>query len=137
MTASGLSVLVVEDEPLIRLILASALEDEGYIVHEAGTVLQAVAALSKFPIDAVVTDVDMPGGLSGLDLGNMVAGLPMERALIVTSGRLIETDEGLPQEAVFIPKPYELRSIVDLLERELFRLRLAITPESLRTASKM
>lgn len=72
---------------MIRLALASAPEDEGYIVHEAGTVLQAVAVLSKFAIDAIGTDVDMPGGLSGLDLENMIGGLSMERALIVTSGR--------------------------------------------------
>jgi len=50
---------------------------------------------------------------------------------------VIETDEGFQQGAVFVPKPCELRCIVDRLERELFRLRLAITPAALRTASKM
>jgi CheY-like chemotaxis protein len=56
MAALSNSVLVVDDEPLIRMALASALEDEGYSVFEAGSVLQAVAVLSKHDIHAVVTD---------------------------------------------------------------------------------
>lgn len=47
------TVLLVEDEPLIRMTLAAALEDGGYAVAEAGTVLEAIAALASRAIDAV------------------------------------------------------------------------------------
>lgn len=56
-------VLVVEDEPLIRLGLASTLEEEGYQVLEASNASEAVGALECHPeIEFVITDVNMPGG---------------------------------------------------------------------------
>lgn len=55
------TVLIVEDEILIRMLLADTLLDEGHDVIEAGNVLEAVAILGQRKIDAVVTDVDMPG----------------------------------------------------------------------------
>lgn len=124
MTMFRQSVLVVEDEPLIRLALAVALEDEGYVVHEAGTVLQAVGVMAKNDVDAVVTDIDMPGGLSGLDLVDMLAGLPTSRAIVVTSGRAVGGDM-LPSQAVFVPKPYDLSSVVAELARLLPKRRVA------------
>ena len=62
------NVLIVDDEPLIRLILADALGEVGFTVTEASNVLEAVAILGQTQIDAIVADVDMPGGLNGFDL---------------------------------------------------------------------
>lgn len=45
------TVLIVEDEILIRMMLADVLDDTGYRVIEAGNVLEAVAALGRFDID--------------------------------------------------------------------------------------
>ena len=125
MTMSRNSVLVCEDEPLIRLALAAALEDEGYVVHEAGSVLQAVAVLAKHEIDAVVTDVDMPGGLSGLDLVEMLTGLSRTRAIVVVSGRAISSAT-LPQGVDFVAKPYSLESIIELVEGRLLSSGFAV-----------
>ncbi|WP_064695366.1 response regulator [Rhizobium aegyptiacum] len=100
------TVLIVEDEFLIRMMLADTLADEGYDVVEAGNVLEAVAVLGQRKIDAVVTDVDRPGGLSGLDLARMISSTHVNVPVIIASGRhRLSTDE-LPRDTVFIPKPY-------------------------------
>ncbi|UVC08956.1 response regulator [Rhizobium sp. TH2] len=117
--SSKLTVLVVEDEPLIRLALVSALEDEDYAVVEARTVLQAIAMLAKYDVHAVVTDVDMPGGLSGLDLVDMVAGFSRTMGIIVTSGRAIPPENALPAGVIFLSKPYALETVVAELASQL------------------
>jgi len=107
-------VLLVEDEVLIRAILADALADEGYEVVEAGNVLQAVAALGRCPtFECMITDVDMPGGLTGLDLAQMVASVAPVTKVIVTSGRGVSAD--LLAGWQFLPKPYSIDRILEIL----------------------
>jgi DNA-binding NtrC family response regulator len=101
-------VLVVEDEPMIRLFLADTLEDAGFAVLEAGSVLEAIAILGvRNDIDAIFTDVDMPGGLSGIDLAGMVARVSPTIGIVVTSGRTNIGSTDLPRRARFLPKPYD------------------------------
>ncbi|MFP3546652.1 response regulator [Rhizobium sp. SIMBA_035] len=102
------TVLIVEDEILIRMLLADTLLDEGYDVVDAANVLEAVAVLGQRKIDAVVTDVDMPGGLSGLDLARMIFKTDMNVPVIVASGGHRLRPDELPVNAVFVPKPYRL-----------------------------
>ncbi|MET3858283.1 response regulator [Rhizobium sp. OAE497] len=109
------TVLIVEDEFLIRMMLADTLLDEGYDVVEAANVLEAVAVLGRRKIDAVITDVDMPGGLSGLDLARMISTSHMNVPVIVASGGHRLQSEELPGDAVFIPKPYGLDVITALV----------------------
>jgi len=54
------TVLVVEDEPVIRELMAILLEDEGYAVHQAVDGLQALEMLEQHGIDLVLSDVKMP-----------------------------------------------------------------------------
>lgn len=90
------SVVVVEDEVLIRFVAVDSLEDEGWTVYEAGSVLEAVGMLSSHPeIDVVFTDVDMPGGMSGLDLARLIANIHPEIGIIVTSGRYYAAENDL------------------------------------------
>jgi DNA-binding response OmpR family regulator len=58
---AGLRVLVVEDDPGIRLSLRIALEDEGYVVGEAGTGEDALTAMSASAPDVVLLDLLLPG----------------------------------------------------------------------------
>jgi DNA-binding response OmpR family regulator len=58
---AGLRVLVVEDDPGIRLSLRIALEDEGYVVEEAGTGEDALTAMSASAPDVVLLDLLLPG----------------------------------------------------------------------------
>jgi DNA-binding NtrC family response regulator len=109
------TVLIVEDEPLIRMMLADALCNEGYSVIEAATALEAIAVLGTKEVRAVVTDIDMPGGLSGLDLTRYVASYRKGLPVIVTSGGHLLRQEELPDNARFVAKPYKLRQILDML----------------------
>jgi DNA-binding NtrC family response regulator len=125
-------VLIVEDETLIRFSLADALIDAGHVVIDCGNVLEAVAALARHDdIAAVVTDVDMPGGLSGLDLAALVRKTRPSVPLIVTSGRVI--DLSAVEGATFLAKPYDFAALARRLSEHLEQgggktgLRLALS----------
>lgn len=112
---SARTVLVVEDDLLIRLMLVEALQDDGYAVVEAANVLEAVAAIGRNPsFDALVTDVDMPGYLTGLDLAAMVASVSARTQIIVVSGRDVSEDVEIGW--AFMPKPYSLDQLLNLLD---------------------
>jgi DNA-binding NtrC family response regulator len=110
-------VLVVEDEPLIRLLLADALEDAGFAVLEAGSVLEAVGVLGmRTDVDAIFTDVDMPGGLTGIDLAKTVSSVSPHIGVVVTSGRADINRFELPTAAKFLPKPYNTMVAIATVE---------------------
>lgn len=105
MAAAHRTVLVVEDEVLIRFLMADALVDAGFVVIEAGNVHEALAVLgANADIDALVTDVDMPGALNGLDLVRMVAATARPVEMVVSSGRA-GLREQVPAFAACFGKP--------------------------------
>jgi DNA-binding NtrC family response regulator len=115
---SSRTVLVAEDDILIRLMLVDALTDDGYHVIQAGTVLEAIAAIGRNPtFDAMITDVDMPGSLTGLDLAAMVSSVSPRTEIIVASGRDVGDD--VSPNWSFMPKPYSLGRILSLLDSRL------------------
>lgn len=79
-------VLLVEDEILIRMDLADSLREKGWDVIEAGTAVDALDLLRATVFDVVVTDVHMPGSMTGMDLARSIReswpGLPV----VVMSG---------------------------------------------------
>ena len=113
------TVLVVEDEALIRLCLVAALEDTGFEVLEAANGLQAIGLLGTRHVDAIVTDVDMPGGVDGFDLINLVARDGHIQVKIVTSGGHRPTSQELPDGVRFISKPYRLEDVLGEIGRQL------------------
>jgi CheY-like chemotaxis protein len=63
------TILVVEDEPTIRLMISDALRDSGFEVIEVATADEAVIVLgSSTPLDAVFTDYRLPGSMNGVEL---------------------------------------------------------------------
>ena len=78
----GEAVLVVDDEPTIRMLVTDVLEDLGYQAIEAGTGSSALEVLrSTARIDLLVTDVGLPGGMNGRQLAD--AGRALRRGLKV------------------------------------------------------
>jgi CheY-like chemotaxis protein len=67
---TGETVLLVEDEDAVRAACRRILERAGFNVLEASNGPQALAELSERPIDLLLTDVVMPGGLSGRELAD-------------------------------------------------------------------
>lgn len=100
--------LVVDDEPLIRMLLTSLFEDQGYIVFEAECADAAIATLERHPaIRVVVTDVQMPGSIDGLRLAHFIRDRWPPTGLIVASGAAELSSAELPCETTFLRKPFD------------------------------
>ncbi len=125
MITDMLSVLVVEDEALIRMSLVADLEDAGFKVFEACTADQALEIFNLDQgIEALFTDIDMPGSLDGLQLARIVRKTWPHVAIILTSGHLKVGKGDLPVDAPFLSKPYDVGRVVNHI-RELARRQLS------------
>lgn len=107
------SILVVEDDVLLRCALAEWFRLSGYTVYEAATADEAALLLaSSVLIDFVITDVDMPGTLNGLDLVEHIGATFPRIHVIVVSGQIqMITDS----KVAFFGKPYDLQAIASLI----------------------
>jgi two-component system, response regulator PdtaR len=105
-------VLIVEDEILIRMLLADALRQADCDVIEAANAEEALAVLhtSRQP-DVLVTDVRMPGSVDGFELAAYVRRTKPGLKVIITSGHA-GPNGAIGLADVFLPKPYELGAIV-------------------------
>ncbi|TDK31237.1 response regulator [Rhizobium deserti] len=98
--------LVVEDDGLIRLDLVDMLSDQGYVVDEASTADEALLVLGETGgFEAVLTDIDMPGTMSGLGLANLAFERWPSMKIVVISGRYNPAAGVLPPGARFLAKP--------------------------------
>src|SRR5918998_1063092 len=111
-----LTVLVVEDEPVVRMDAAMNLEDEGFEVIEAATARAALAMLEKRngALEALFTDVDMPGDMNGLELAGIVHHRWPHIALLITSG-VVRAPNVLPGRGIFLEKPYRPSSPAQII----------------------
>jgi CheY-like chemotaxis protein len=103
----ALSVLLVEDEALIRALLAEELRNHGLLVVEASDADEAWAYLQAGGhVDLVFSDVIMPGMMNGIELLRRVKAHYPQMKTIVTSGYAGPVN--VSEVGVFIPKPYRL-----------------------------
>ena len=110
LTGGNETVLIVEDEDLVRALAVRALRSSGYTCHQARDAGEALRLLDErgTRVDLVITDVVMPG-MSGGDLGEQLAGLRPGIPVVYTSAF---TDEDvirrgmLEQGRPFLPKPF-------------------------------
>jgi CheY-like chemotaxis protein len=111
------SILIVEDEALIRFSLADFFEDAGYRVFEAESADEAIAILDRdSSIRVVLTDVQMPGSMDGLRLAHYIRDRFPPTVLVVTSGVLNPTKADLPVDSFFVPKPFDTRRLLGQIE---------------------
>jgi CheY-like chemotaxis protein len=112
-------VLVVEDDPLLRINAVEMIGDAGFDVVEAENADKAIAILEAHPnIHVVFTDVEMPGSMDGVKLANFVKGRWPPIKIVATSGFVNVGSDDLPEGSRFLPKPYQPEQIVATL-REL------------------
>ena len=109
-------VLIVEDEPMLRMLARELLEEAGFRVIEAGTADDALQILEgRADIAVLFTDVDMPGSMSGVVLAEKVAARWPHIRLVVTSGRYGLTNDQLPDDGQFLHKPYRGRQLISAI----------------------
>ena len=107
-----MKVLVVEDEPIIRLGMMSSIEDAGYSVIEASSADEAIVRLAQDnEVGVVVTDVDMPGSMDGIKLAHFVKQRWPPISIIVVSGKLPAGEASLPVGSRFFAKPIQEESL--------------------------
>ncbi len=112
-------VLVVEDEPLVRMLAVDVVEEAGFEVIEASDADEALELLGKVPdIRLLFTDIDMPGSMDGLRLAAAVRDRWPPVHIIVVSGKQRPTASELP-DGIFFPKPYDVAKVCRTMQRML------------------
>lgn len=117
------SLLVVEDEILIRFQICDYLRDCGFKVIEAASADEAVLILKEpeLTVDLVLSDVEMPGSMDGFGLARWVRaerpGLPV--VLVGSPAKAADAAAGLCEEGPQLAKPYEPQILLDRIRRML------------------
>jgi len=111
-------VLVVEDEPFIRMAAVDFISEAGFEPLEAAGATEAIAILESRPdIRLVFTDVEMPRGIDGLKLAALIRDRWPPIEIVVTSGYMHPHPKALPERCVFLPKPYKPEEVVEAFRR--------------------
>jgi CheY-like chemotaxis protein len=109
-------VLIVEDEPFVRLTGADLLAEAGFEVLEAGNADEALRILEATPeVRVVFSDVEMPGSLDGLGLARNICRRWPSIGIVLTSGHRIR-EETIPRDGRFVAKPYDGQALVRQIE---------------------
>lgn len=110
---SKLVVLIVEDEPLLRMDAVDFIEEAGFEVVEAAHADEAIAILkSRDDIDVVFTDIEMPGSMDGIMLAHAVRRGWPPVVIVVASGRVVPTVGQLPNDVPYLKKPYRPAEVI-------------------------
>jgi len=106
-TEGKTTVLVVEDETIVRMHGMDILEDAGFEVLEAGNADEAMTILGKHDdVRLLFSDVDMPGSMNGLKLAQLVHERWPTIRLLLTSGHHQLLEATLPDSGKFVSKPW-------------------------------
>jgi two-component system, NtrC family, nitrogen regulation response regulator GlnG len=116
-------ILLVDDDPSIRLVVTEALKREGHEVVTAATVAEQVATLERYDPDVLITDVILPDG-NGLDLvPSILAKRPDLPVIVLSAQNTLTTAVRATEQGAFeyLPKPFDLdelcRAVRDGLAR--------------------
>ncbi|MBR0948373.1 PAS domain S-box-containing protein [Bradyrhizobium japonicum] len=114
----GATVLLVEDDELIRLTATEMLNDLGCKVMEASSAEEGLKALDQAAVDILVTDVGLPG-VSGLQLAKDARSLRPDLCIVVATGDSGIQSEAELLDAVLVVKPYAPETLRRSLENAL------------------
>jgi PAS domain S-box-containing protein len=119
--AHGELILVVEDNADVRRTAVSQLRDLGYRTLEAANGKEALAQLNGTrDIALLFTDIVMPGGMTGWELGAAVKALRPNLPILYTSGfseSSVQDDRAHTASKHFLPKPYRKRELAQKLRQ--------------------
>jgi CheY-like chemotaxis protein len=118
------TILLVEDEPVVRRLARTILQRHGYRVFEAASGLKSISVWNEHAaeIDLLLTDMVMPDGLSGRELANKLQAEKPSLKVIFTTGYSLDAispDAPLDEGVNFMAKPYTLEKLVQTVRRKL------------------
>lgn len=109
------SVLLVEDEASLRDLVAEALSHFGHQATIAENGVVALLRLEDTAFDVLISDITMPEEVSGLDLAeHVLSRYPLSKVILV-SGHARDQLPPLPDNVIFLPKPYRMHQLLELL----------------------
>ncbi|WP_103734909.1 response regulator [Pseudomonas sp. GZJR-8] len=114
------SILVLEDDEIIRALMVDVLEDFGAVVTSFPSADEGMIYLERGddPVDLIVSDIQMPGLLNGYDLSRVVAHRWPEVQVVLTSGNTkIATQLG--NSVRFLPKPWSTDHLLECVQTAL------------------
>jgi len=101
------TLLVVEDDVLVRISTASYLRDAGFVVIEAATAAEAIRLVgAEGSVELVFSDIDMPGTMDGVGLAQWIGEKHPRIKVLLTSGAAWTGEPAVLRIAPFLPKPY-------------------------------
>jgi len=114
------TILIVEDEPVLREMTRSILENSGYRILEAASGKEALDVWKRCtsPVNLLLTDMMMPEGVSGMDLADRLLRLQPGLKIIFTSGYTaheIDTAVLTRTRAQFLQKPYSYEGLARIV----------------------
>ncbi len=107
-SANQKTVLLVEDDGLIRMTTAEILQDAGFVVVEAASAEEALTALQSIHVDVLVTDINLPGA-SGRDLAARARTLRPSALVVFATGD--PTSVKSEKDAIILSKPYDAEDL--------------------------
>lgn len=122
--SNGETILVVEDEPLVRRLTAARLDHLGYQVVSASDGPEAIRILKENDaIDLVLSDIIMPGGMTGFDVANQALEVNSDLKILLSTGyaKGAETENGdaNARKYTILRKPYSLKELSSALREKL------------------
>ena len=119
--AAGETILVVDDEPTVRMLILDALGELGYACAEAADGPAALAVLqTNAPIDLLITDVGLPGGLNGRQVADAARSLrPGLKTLFITgyAENAVLNHGHIERGMEVLTKPFAIRDLTERVER--------------------
>ena len=115
-----MSILVADDDPVVRRLLEKRLQDAGYEVTVAGDGVEAARKLASQRFDVVVTDLIMPGDIGGIELLQVVKEKSIDtEVIVITAHSSIDTAvEAMKKGAVdYLEKPVNFEELFIRLEK--------------------
>jgi two-component system, response regulator PdtaR len=106
-------VLIVEDDPLLRMLAVEFIDEAGFGTLEACDADQAIAILeSCSEITVLFTDINMPGSMDGLQLAHVVSNRWPVIEILIASGHVQLQLADLPPNGRFLRKPYGAAAMI-------------------------
>src|ERR1700712_2751474 len=126
------TVLIVEDEMMLRMRAVDIVEDAGFTPIEAVNADDALAILeSRTDIELLFTDIQMPGSMDGLKLAHAVRERWPLIKIILVSGQLTLTDADNPADSRFYGKPLDVKHMIAELQDMMGKGVLKIIPDDI------
>lgn len=117
--AAGPRILLVDDDPVLLHLSETVLGNEGYQVHSCSDAEEALLSYRRQPeIDLLLTDIQMPPGISGLELAEMLTRQRPTLPVVIVSGAIIQEEQQrlmLERGWSFIDKPLSVPRLLSVI----------------------